>query len=312
MFHYLAVVVLGIMTTAPFPANGAPAPGKPVPPSNSATSTPGTIPQPQDQDPALKAPGLPPLPSRPKGKSTVMGGVIRSVDTVRDQITLRVYGNGGRPIKILFDERTKAFKDGVKINLRDLRPDDHATVETVLDGTSIFAVTIHMLTKQPEGDSQGKVLDFNPGTGDLTISDSLSQEPIKLRVSPGTTVVREGQAGRPSGGGDQGAPGTLSDISKGTLIGVTFAADNNGRGNVSHVSILATPGSSFLFSGSVSFLDLHSKTMTVNDSRDDKNYKIAFDPDRFPVSKDLKVGSAVNVNATYDGTNYTATDITSR
>lgn len=239
-----------------------------------------------------------------------MGGVIRSVDTVRDQLTLRVYGNGGRPVKILFDERTRVFKDGTKINLRDLRPDDHATVETVLDGTTVFAVSIHMLTKQPEGDSQGKVLDFNPSTGDLTISDSLSQEPIKLRVPPGTTVIREGQAGRPSGGGDQGAPGTLSDISKGTLIGVTFAADNNGRGNVSHVSILATPGSTFLFSGSLTFLDLHAKTLTVNDARDDKNYKIAFDPDRFPVSKDLKVGAAVNVNATYDGTNYTATDIT--
>ena len=308
MLHYLAVIVIGSTITALASAPGT-TPATPVLPS--LASTPGTTQPAQAQDPDVKAPGLPPLPPRPKGKSTVMGGIIRSVDTVRDQLTLRVYGNGGRPIKILFDERTKVFKDGAKINLRDLRPDDHATVETVLDGTTVFAVTIHMLTKQPEGDSQGKVLDFNPGTGDLTLSDSLSQEPIKLRVSPGTPVVRQGQAGRPSGGGDQGAPGTLSDIAKGTLIGVTFAADNNGRGNVSHVSILATPGSSFLFSGSVTFLDLHAKTLTINDSRDDKNYKIAFDPDRFPVSKDLKVGAPVNVNATYDGTNYTATDITS-
>ena len=306
MLHYLAVVVISSVTTA-----SAPVPVSPIVPSSAPVSTSTTTRQTQDQDPAApKTAPLPPLPPRPKGKSTVMGGIIRSVDTVRDQLTLRVYGNGGRPIKILFDERTKVFKDGAKIRLRDIRPDDHASVETVLDGTSIFAVSIHMLTKQPEGDSQGRVVDFNPSTGDLTLSDALSQEPIKLRVPPGTTVVRQGQAGRPSGGGDQGAPGSLSDISKGTLIGVTFAADNNGRGNVSHVSILATPGSSFLFSGSVTFLDLHARTLTVNDSRDDKNYKITFDPDRFPVSKELKVGAAINVKATYDGTSYTATDIT--
>src|ERR1039457_1341407 len=45
------------------------------------------------------------LPSAPRGKSTVMGGEIRKVDPVRDELILGVFGQ--RPIKILFDERTK-------------------------------------------------------------------------------------------------------------------------------------------------------------------------------------------------------------
>src|ERR1700741_685871 len=34
---------------------------------------------------------LPPLPALPKGKSTVIGGAIRSVDAVRDQLTLKIF-----------------------------------------------------------------------------------------------------------------------------------------------------------------------------------------------------------------------------
>src|SRR5271167_1635129 len=52
------------------------------------------------------------LPSAPKGKSTVIGGSIRSVDRVRDQFMLDVFG--GRKLKVLFDERTQIYRDGVK------------------------------------------------------------------------------------------------------------------------------------------------------------------------------------------------------
>ena len=40
--------------------------------------------------------GLSSLPPIPKGKSTVMGGVIHDVDPVRDQFTLKVFGAGTR------------------------------------------------------------------------------------------------------------------------------------------------------------------------------------------------------------------------
>ena len=41
------------------------------------------------------------LPSAPKGKSTIVGGDIQDVDSVRDRFTLRVFGQ--KPVKILYD-----------------------------------------------------------------------------------------------------------------------------------------------------------------------------------------------------------------
>src|SRR5580658_8877449 len=85
---------------------------------------------------------LPDLPPMPRGKSTVIGGAIREVDRVRDQFTLNVFG--GRALKVLFDERTKVYRDGIKSSIRDLHAGDHVSVETVLDGTTVFARSIHM------------------------------------------------------------------------------------------------------------------------------------------------------------------------
>ena len=90
---------------------------------------------------------LPALPSAPQGVSTILGGAITNIDRVRDELTLKVFGQ--KPTKILFDERTQAFRDGKKIPLRDLTPADHASVQTMLDGTSVFAISIHVLSRSP-------------------------------------------------------------------------------------------------------------------------------------------------------------------
>src|SRR3954451_1240131 len=115
------------------------------------------------------------LPSMPRGKSTVLGGKIDDVDPVLDQFTLRIFGQ--RPMKIFFDERTQIYRNGAKIPLRDLRPEEHASVQTVLEGTSVFAMSIHMLSDMPQGESEGRVVDYNPETRELTIGSSMSREP---------------------------------------------------------------------------------------------------------------------------------------
>src|SRR5580693_3105973 len=53
------------------------------------------------------------LPAAPAVKSTIFGGEIRNIDSVRDVLTLKVYGES--PMKILFDERTQVFLDGKQI-----------------------------------------------------------------------------------------------------------------------------------------------------------------------------------------------------
>src|SRR5579864_1132713 len=64
------------------------------------------------------------LPAMPSGKSTVLGGQIRNVDPVLDQFVLHIAGQ--RPMRILFDERTQVFRNGARIPLRELRPEEHA------------------------------------------------------------------------------------------------------------------------------------------------------------------------------------------
>ncbi len=246
---------------------------------------------------------LPALPPIPRGKSTVIGGAIHDVDPVRDQLTLKVFG--GQSMKILFDERTQVYRDGVKTPLRDLRPDDHASIETVLDGTNVFALSIHMLSQSPEGECQGQVLNYDPSTRELTLNDVLSREPIKLRVPTGTSVIRVGQASS----AENLASSTLV---KGTLISAKFEPDSKGRGVARQIAILATPGSAFVFSGEVAFLDLHSNVFVVVDPRDDKRYKISFDPASFPNSEQLHEGAHVTVTANFDGTGYVASAFTAQ
>jgi hypothetical protein len=244
---------------------------------------------------------MPPLPALPRGKSTVIGGVIRDVDPVRDQLMLKVYG-AGRPIKILFDERTQFYRDGVRAPLGDMRPEDRASVETLLDGDNVFAVSVHMLSQSPQGECEGQVLAFDPRNGALTVRNTLSGQPIQLRVQPQTTIARMGQPAFAS------AQTGTSDLMRGALISVKFESDNGG-GLADAISILATPGSGFYFSGDVTFLDLHAGLLALTDPRDQRSYTIAFDPARLPASRNLHEGSHVSVNASFDGTRYVASKL---
>jgi hypothetical protein len=238
------------------------------------------------------------LPSAPKGKSTILGGEIQNVDPVRDRFTLRVFGQ--RPVKILYDERTQVYLDGNKIPLRDLHSHDHASVQTVLDGTDVFALSIHILSRSPEGEYQGHVLNYNPETNELTLSAALSHQSLKLLVPINTPVIREGQSTSSS------ASSGPSDFVRGTLISVRFESDKKGRGVASQVTILATTGSAFVFSGNLSSLDMHSGLLVLVDPRDDKGHEIFVDFARFPTSRKLHNGDYVKVTATFDGTRYLA------
>ncbi len=241
---------------------------------------------------------LPALPSAPQGMSTILGGSIMSIDHVRDELTLKVFGQ--RPTKILFDERTQVFRDGKKISLRDLTSADHASVQTMLDGTNVFAISIHILSRSPAGEIQGNVLNYNPETRILTVGAVQLRDPVKLLLPANTRVFREGQSQFSS------ASSGVSDLVNGALISVTFESDKDGRGVASQIAILAIPGSAFVFSGNLSSLDMHTGLLVLVDPRDDKSYQISFDPVRLQATQNLREGVHIRVVATYDGTHYIA------
>lgn len=242
---------------------------------------------------------LPPLPS---GDATVMGGVIRDVDPVRDAFKLKVFG-GGHPVKMLFDARTQVYRDGKRVPLEDLHSGDHASVETTQDGNSIFALRVHMLSRMPEGQCQGQVLDYNPSNGELKISANLSREPIKLTVPANASIQRVGQSNFAAG--RSGA----YDLVNGTLVSVKFRPGTDGQGIVDHISILATPGSSFAFGGTVSSLDLSSGRVTILNSTDENTYDVFVNP--WELRRDnLHEGQRVTVTAKFDGNRYVASNLT--
>jgi hypothetical protein len=295
MRRFLLPVLLSALVFAPWSfANSDPDHGS----APAASASNPVVPDPGSSTSAA-ASFLPPLPGVPAGKTTVIGGVIRSIDPVLDQMTLSVYGSS-RPVKVLFDERTQFYRDGVRTPIDDMHPRDHAAVETTLDGDDVFAVSVHMLSRLPEGECKGQVLAFDPRDGEITVRNSLSGEPIQLRVEPQTTIARMGQPAFSSA-----VTGT-SDLMRGALISVQFQGDNKGGGIADAISVLAVPGAGFYFSGGVTYLDLHAGLMAITDPRTNKSYTIAFDPAAFPASRQLQQGSRVGVTARFDGRRYVA------
>lgn len=230
-----------------------------------------------------------------------MGGDITAVDPVRDEITLKVFG--GHTITILFDERTKVYRNGARIPIFDLHADEHASVETALDGTTVFALRIHMLSHLPGDELRGQVSTYNAKTGSLTVRSNLSHEPITLHVPAGIPIASISPDGISTP-----LSGSIHFVA-GTLLDVRFRGSKTGEGVATDIDVLAVPGSSFGFSGRLSLLNLVAGRMVITDPRDHKAYPISFDPALLPVTRTLHEGMTVKVTTNYDGIRYTANGV---
>jgi len=259
------------------------------------TSTTGATKSPTAE--ANAVPNVSPnLPSLPSGRSTVIGARIRKIDPVRDQITLSVFG--GHDMRVFFDGRTQVYRDGQQVSSRALREGDQASVETLLDGSMVFARSVHVLTQFSEGECQGQVLAFDAARGELNVRDALLADSLKLQVPPRTPILREGQEAS-----------STAILRPGALVKVQFRPDGAGRGIVTAVAILAVPGDALVFTGSVAFLDLHVGLLVIVDPRDQKRHEVSFDPRSLSVHG-LHEGIDVTVAAVFDGTRYAATAVT--
>ena len=238
------------------------------------------------------------IPRLPSGRTTIFGGAIQDLDPVRDQFTLNVIGQ--RPMRILFDERTQVFRDGTKIRLRELGAEKHASVETTLDGDRVFAVSIHILSQAAEGQYDGRVVSYDPGSGALLIDASASRDPLKVFVSANTQFSRTGQSQFRS------TVSGPSDLAPGALVSVTFRSGEPGRAVANTIKVLAVPGSSFSFSGDINSIDIHSGSLVLVDAVDHRTYQIQFSPAIFPESRRLHPGDHVMVTATYNGSGFVA------
>jgi hypothetical protein len=245
-------------------------------------------------DPANLLPDLPPLS---KSKVTLVGGTIEKLDRVRDQLTVRPFGGGGR-MKILFDARTHVYRDGQVTSPTDLKKGDRVYVDTILNGSNIFARNIRFNTNVPQGESQGSVVSYNADRGELLVRDALSPQPMRVRLNSSTRVLQEERAI------------SASQLESGTLVAVKFDSENNGHDVAREISVLALPGATFTFAGQVVAVNLRSGLLVLNSVTDHKTYEINFDPSKFAVDDNWRQGTDVSVQTRFDGARYTAQNVT--
>lgn len=225
------------------------------------------------------------LPQLRDARTSVIGGVVESVDPVRDRLILRPFG--GRRLEIVFDPRTQFVRGAETANVQSLHRGDRIHVETALQGNRVFARRIHLPSDAGLGEATGQVIQYDSTAGRFTMRDDLSSRPIQFALQSST-----GKA----------------DLSPGTLVRVRFLP-GTGRAVAREILVLAAPGSVFTFVGRVTFLNLASHELVVASSTDDKKYQIQFNPERVEQRNALREGADVTIVARFDGDHYVADSV---
>ena len=242
-------------------------------------------------DPASLLPDLPPVP---RANATLIGGTIEKLDRVQDQITVYVFG-GGR-MKVMFDPRTQIYIGGKQATTAELHAGERISLDTILDGNTVFARNVRVKAGNAAGENEGVVLDYREDRGELTLRDSLSPSPVHIRLTSATRLVQ----------GDRALP--LSALVPGTLIGIQF--DSEGNNDVAReISILALPGVLYTFTGKVAYLNLSTGWLVVRSAANGKSYEIYLDPSK-EQDENLHAGVQVTVGAGFEGARYVARTIT--
>ena len=257
--------------------------------NNAANEGPATAAQPQsgNYDPLLD---LPPLP---QGQTTLVGGTVHSIDQIRNRLTVQPFG--GKAMKISFDERTHIYRDGVPSTQLVIHKGDRVYVDTMLDGTRVFARNIRVVTGMQAADARGQVMRNDAATGRITVQDELSARPVTFRVTPSTAV---------SGAGLN----SVGQLQRGSLVTVKFVPDRSNRDVAQEISVIAAPGSVFTFYGRITYLNMSTRSLAVDNQSDKKTYDIKFTPAAVDPQM-LGEGKQVLVKAHFDGTGYTADNI---
>ncbi len=235
------------------------------------------------------------VPPMPKGPVTLVGGTVKHIDRIRNKVAVQPFGGGN--LTVNFDERTHIFRDGIETTELGIRNGDRIYVDTMLDGTRVFARNIRIETSARPADTDGQILSLNSATGMLTLRDALLGQQVTFRVGQNTIITRDRR------------PATVADLKPGSLISVHFAPFRANSGSAQEINILAEPGTVFLFVGKVTNIDMRSRLLSVENQTDKKIYDVQFSAPRVDKMDQLSIGSEVLVRAVFDGSGYLAQSV---
>jgi len=266
-------------------SNAAPAAVKT--PHTEMYGTPST--GPLSADPLLQPPPMPP------NKSTLIGGIAKKVDGIRNNVVIEPFG-GGKKMTVQFDERTHIYRDAHETTILGIQKGDRVYADTMLIGPRVFARNLRVVTNMGPVEASGQVEDYDARTHTVRLIDKLTNTPVAFRVTPNTELrSKTGQA-------------TAADIRPGSLVSVVFMPGGK-NGDAKQISILAVPGTNYIFAGRITNFDTHAGIIDVDNQSDGKNYEIHF-PVGMENRGELRVGAQIAANASFDGRTYTTQQVT--
>jgi Domain of unknown function (DUF5666) len=236
---------------------------------------------------------LPELPALPQKNVSLIGGTLERLDRVRDRITVQVFG-GGR-MSALFDPRTRVYRGGKEVTIADLQQGQRVYLDTILNGSTVFARSIRLSSTPSAGEGQGIVLRYSNGV--LTFRDALNPFPVRVRLTSSTEYFEDHRS----------VP--ASTLVTGSLVGIKFDSEGNGHEVAREITILALPGTRYIFSGQVVHIDLRSGLLALISSVDHKTYEVYLDSTA-PPDDNLQPGVNVTVMANFEDSRYVARTIT--
>ena len=264
-----------------------------------AQSQPGPNPQASGTRPASAAAErenydpLLDLPPLPHNEVTLIGGTVVRLDEIMNRMVVQPFG-GKQKMNVAFDTRTHFYQDGKAITEREIKQGQRIYLDTMLNGNKVFAKTIWIQTAVESGVGQGQIIDFDDGKQVLTVRDELSSQPLKMRLSSGV-VIRKGEQ-----------PASKSDLVQGALVALTFGPQRE----VQQVTVLATPGTAFTFSGRVTYVDMSRKMIAIDNRSDRKKYDVSVNAIPQSVLRQVREGSEISLSAVFDGNQYDARSLT--
>lgn len=218
------------------------------------------------------------------------------MDHVRNRLTVQPFGKGEK-VKVFVDERSHIYRNGVETTVLGIHKGDRVYVDTMLDHDKVFAKNVRVITETGLAEVRGQVIGSNPEKGTISVRDQLSAKPVTFSVSGATRYSSS-----------KGAA-TASDVQPGALINVHFSPRADNRDVAQEVMVLAKPGDNYIFSGTVTNLDMRTSTFFVDNQADEQSYEVHFSPTVMADARSLKIGQEVTARAVFDGKKYQATNI---
>lgn len=280
-------------TAKPMVEGVPPKQAEPIPPAEAvADQTPTTTLFPAARETRISDKDLLAPPPMPRGKISLLGGTVRSIDQVRNRMTVEFFGKGR--MKMFFDERSRFFKSGVEGTQLVVRKGDRVYVDSQLEKGKIFARRVQVENEIIPADANGQVESLNLKKRTITLRDQLTTQAVTFNLATNAVITQQGKTI------------TQNDLRRDSLVALRFVPGSGKRGLVSEINVLATPGSEFTFQGRLTHLDLRSGILALNNKSDDRLYEIKFAPASAGVNEDWKVGADVTVVAAFNGKDYTA------